>query len=364
MLQPTVEFVLGAMQSGGATPEQSARSAVQFLQVAVVALALVLVLVSLLVVLAVLRRTRPQAPGAEARPSLPADAWSEAGRRAEPATRFYRLTPEGGVAEPDEASLPVRNAQSFPDGSRPVVVITGGTRRVGRAIADQFARAGCDLVITFRRSEADAARAADDLCQLGVAVHVRRLDLTDLDAVTATADELARELPRADVLVHNASVYRRTPLEKLDAGAAEEAWRVHALGPLLLTRALAGRLAESKLAGGGSVIAMLDIHALGQPRAGYAAYSMSKAALAEMVRSLARELAPRVRVNGVAPGVVAWPDEGPEARASAQREYLARVPLGRAGTPDDAAGAVRWLALEAPYITGQIVRVDGGRFMG
>jgi pteridine reductase len=138
-------------------------------------------------------------------------------------------------------------------------------------------------------------------------------------------------------------------------------YRVNALGPLLLTKALAGAMRESEMAGGGAVVAMCDIHAMGLPRSGFAGYAMSKAALVEMVRSLARELAPRVRVNGVAPGVVAWPEAGYEADAGAQAAYLKRVPLGRAGTPEDAAGVVCWLALEATYLTGQVVRVDGGR---
>jgi pteridine reductase len=108
---------------------------------------------------------------------------------------------------------------------------------------------------------------------------------------------------------------------------------------------------------------MVDMHALGRPRMGMSAYAMSKAALVEMVRSLARELAPAVRVNGVAPGVVAWPESGYEADRAMQQRYLERVPMKRAGTPEDAAGAVRWLALEAPYVTGEIIRVDGGRWL-
>jgi pteridine reductase len=91
---------------------------------------------------------------------------------------------------------------------------------------------------------------------------------------------------------------------------------------------------------------------------------MSKAALEEMVRSLARDLAPNVRVNGVAPGVVAWPDSGHESEASEQARYLKRVPLGRAGEPEDAAKAVVWLALDATYVTGDVIRVDGGRWLG
>jgi pteridine reductase len=173
---------------------------------------------------------------------------------------------------------------------------------------------------------------------------------------------LAWDLPRCDVLVHNASVYGPTPLEMMSAETAQLFWKVNTLAPLLLTKLLAGRLAESTLPGGGAVVAMADIHAAGRPRRGFAAYSMSKAALVEMVQTLARELAPKVRVNAVAPGVVAWPEDGKESEADKQA-YLKRVPLERAGTPEEAAEAVRWLALEAHYTTGQVVRVDGGRFL-
>ncbi|MBZ0173377.1 MAG: SDR family oxidoreductase, partial [Phycisphaerales bacterium] len=133
------------------------------------------------------------------------------------------------------------------------------------------------------------------------------------------------------------------------------------LSPLALSAALAGALASSPLPGRGAIVAMLDIHAEGLPRAGHAAYAMSKAALGAMVRSLAVDLAPSVRVNGVAPGVVAWPEVGPEADPTMQERYLSQVPLGRAGAPQDAAGAVAFLALDAAYTTGHVLRVDGGR---
>lgn len=343
------------------------RSAVQLIEVVVVALALVLVLVSLLVVLAVLRRTRP--PGSVLKSptrTSARDAWAEAGKRAEPETKRFVVDEHGQIIEApsDGTPLPVRNAQNTPDGRRPVAVVTGGSKRVGLAIATALARAGCDLVITYLHSADDAAHAADELCQLGVAVRTVRVDLGDPAETDRVGGELAGELKRVDVLVHNASVYEKTPLEAMEAPDAERAWRVNALAPLLLTRRLAPRLKESPLPAGGSVVAMLDIHALGLSRAGYSAYAMSKAALAEMVRSLARELAPDVRVNGVAPGVVSWPETGPESRERFQAEYLARVPLGRAGEPEEAAEAVRWLALDAAYVTGQIIRVDGGRSTG
>ncbi|MFN0134363.1 MAG: SDR family oxidoreductase [Phycisphaerales bacterium] len=247
--------------------------------------------------------------------------------------------------------------------ARPVALVTGGVRRVGLAIARSLARAGCDLVLTYR-SDADEARAAaTDIETLGARARIEPLDLSDLTAVEAFGARMARDLPRLDVVIHNASMYARTPLATLTDDAVLAHYRVNAAAPLLLTRHLAARLAESPRAGGGSVVAIADMHVLGRPRRDLAAYSMSKAALVEMVRVLARELAPRVRVNAIAPGVVAFPETGAESEAEFQAQYLARVPLGRAGTPEDAAEVVRFLGLDAAYVTGEIVRVDGGRWL-
>ena len=252
---------------------------------------------------------------------------------------------------------------------RPVALITGGARRVGRAIAFALARAGCDVIITFRGSDREARTLLEEVRPLGARGACERLDLSDLVAVRGFAAGFARSHARLDVLVHNASVYEPSPLESLARTpgpgevSADEMLTVNAVAPLVLTAGLAGLLRSSVLPGGGAVVAMCDIHAMGRPRRDHAAYSMSKAALAEMVRSLARDLAPGVRVNGVAPGVVAWPEAGAEADPAMQERYLSRVPLGRAGTPEDAAEAVRWLALEARYTTGQVVRVDGGRWL-
>jgi pteridine reductase len=247
---------------------------------------------------------------------------------------------------------------------RPLAIVTGAARRVGLATARALSRSGLDLVITYRESEEEARAAAAELGGLGASIRLERVDLDDLAAVEALGSRLAAELPRVDVLVHNASVYGPTPLAAVTADELLRQYRINAAAPVLLTKHLAPRLAESPRPGGGAVVAMCDIHAMGRPRREFSAYAMSKASLAEMVRTLARELAPRVRVNGVAPGVVAFPDSGYESDPEMQRRYLSRVPLGRSGTPEDAAEAVRWLALEAHYITGEIVRVDGGRWLG
>ncbi len=254
------------------------------------------------------------------------------------------------------------------NGRRPIAIITGATvpGRVGLASACELARAGCDVVITHRagaaqplQTQLDAAREAIRLA--GGTARVEAVDLADSREAEHWALELAAALPRADVLVHNASMYAPTASETLSVDEAHRFFAVNALAPLLVTRALAGRLAASPLPGGASVITMCDIHAmgeLGQARRGHAAYSMSKAALYELTLVLARELAPRIRVNGVAPGVVAF---AAHENPAFQAQYLARVPLGRSGSPEEAARVVRWLALEATYCTGQVVRVDGGR---
>lgn len=246
------------------------------------------------------------------------------------------------------------------EGTRPVACVTGGARRVGRAIALELARRGCDLAVTYRRSGDAAGRLLGDAAAFGASVRVDRLELDDPEEVEAYGAALGAS-SRVDILVHNASLYASTPLADQTAEGALRMFRVNALGPMLLTKQLAARLAASPLNGGGAVVGMADIHAMGLPRSGFAGYAMSKAALVEMIRSLARELAPRVRVNGVAPGVVAWPEEGHESDERAQEAYLKRVPLGRAGTPEDAAATVAWLALDAAYVTGQIIRLDGGR---
>jgi pteridine reductase len=241
---------------------------------------------------------------------------------------------------------------------RPLALVTGGAKRVGRAICEELTRVGCEVILTYHTSEDAAQRTARELKARAI-----RLDLGDLDDVARVGERLARSAGRLDVLVHNASVYSPSPLHELDAEEALRHYRVNALAPALLTKSLAVALRASTLPGGGSVVAMADIHAMGRPRKEFLAYSMSKAALVEMVRTLARELAPQVRVNAIAPGVVAWPEEGYESDREAQDAYLKRVPLGRAGTPDDAAKAVRWLALDATYITGEVIRLDGGRWL-
>lgn len=243
-------------------------------------------------------------------------------------------------------------------------IVTGAARRVGRAVALELAAAGWDLLLTYRtrRDEAlgtaerarEVARDAGRSC----AAEALHLDLEDLGAVERFGREAA--VRGCDALVLSAASYRRTPFGTIAADDAERELRANAVAPLVLSQALAPALARSALPGGGAIVAFGDIHAAGRPRRSFAPYLMSKAALHAMVEALALELAPAVRVNAIAPGVVAWPDDAPAEERAA---YEARIPLARPGTPEDAARLVRSIVEDLPYVTGTLIRLDGGRWL-
>lgn len=238
-----------------------------------------------------------------------------------------------------------------------VALVTGGARRVGRAVALRLAEAGCDVAITFHSSDADAQEVVRSIAALGRRGWASRVDLSDPSCVDQVREELLDHAGRLDVLVHNAAEFTATPWGTL---TAEQWWRqmtVNALTPVLLTQSLRDELAADE---GGRVVFFADIHVMGRSRRNYAAYNASKAAVLEMTHTLAVEMAPRVTVNAVAPGVVAWAEGMSDEEKAA---YLKRVPLQRPGTPEDAATAVLYLIRDADYLTGQVIRVDGGRWL-
>lgn len=253
-------------------------------------------------------------------------------------------------------------------GSRGTALVTGASRRVGRAIAVELARSGFGLILTHRargaecaetaRLATDAARAAGHSVETACVA----LELGDVAGAEsfARAVEAARVARGAslDAIVHNASAYEETPLGAIDPAVVERFHRIEVVSPLVITERLRGALASSRIEGGGAVVFFSDVHALGRARRGFAAYNLAKSAVEALARQLAVELAPAVRVHCVAPGVVMWPDDFPEDR---KPEILARTPLGRAGTPEEAARLVRFLIVEATYSTGGTITIDGGR---
>lgn len=237
-----------------------------------------------------------------------------------------------------------------------IALVTGGARRVGAAITRELHRAGCRVVIHYRRSRADADALAVELNgQRPGSAAVESADLAD---VAQCADLVARAVARwggLDVLVNNASTFRPTPVGGTEEADWDELFATNAKAPFFLAQAAAPSLSARR----GAIVNLIDIHAA-RPLKGHPVYCAAKAALAMLTRSLARELGPAVRVNGVAPGAVAWPESGMPDHIKAQ--IVDAAALKRAGTPEDVAGAVRFLALDAPFVTGQIIAVDGGRF--
>jgi pteridine reductase len=235
-----------------------------------------------------------------------------------------------------------------------VALITGAARRVGRAIAERLADAGFDIAFTFLRSSGAADDLARSIREKGRQYLSIQADLEDpLPAARHVAREFSQRFSRLDVLVNNASIYLPDPVGEEVAAMSRRMQAIHVDSPLLLARALLPALK----AAGGSIINMVDLQAE-RPIAGYLAYCASKAGLWNLTLGLARQLAPDVRVNGIAPGVVEWQSDLPEDQ---RQKYLRRVPLARAGTPEDVARAVEFLTTGAPYVTGQILRLDGGR---
>jgi pteridine reductase len=233
-----------------------------------------------------------------------------------------------------------------------VALITGAAKRVGRAVALNLADAGFDIAFTYLSSQKPADELTAEIRAKGRQSLAIQADLTDPKAaVSAIATQIASKFTRLDVLMNNASIF--TPDDPSDPDQSRRFWSIHVESPLLLARKFQSILETA----GGSIINMVDLQAE-KPIPGYLAYCASKAGLWNLTLGLARKLAPRVRVNGIAPGVVEWP-EG--FALQQQDQYLRRVPLARPGTPEDVASTVRFLTLEAPYITGQIIRLDGGR---
>jgi pteridine reductase len=238
--------------------------------------------------------------------------------------------------------------------NRKVALVTGGARRVGRAIVERLAGAGFDIAFTYNKSRSQAQDLADSLTAAGRRIAMIHADFTEPEsAVAALAQSFRVQFDQLDVLVNNASVYEASSLHGATLDQGRRFWAVHVETPLLLLRHFDKMLRASR----GHVINMSDLLAE-RPWPQYLVYSASKAALSNLTLSLARELAPEVTVNAIAPGVVEWPEDYPEEE---RRKYLKRVPLARAGTPQDVANLVHFLCTEGSYITGQIIRLDGGR---
>jgi pteridine reductase len=237
------------------------------------------------------------------------------------------------------------------------VLVTGAARRIGAAIARTLHAAGARVVLHCNRSrpEAEALAATLNGARPGSAAVVQG-DLTQPARIPALVAEARQAFGRLDGLVNNASAFYATPLGSIGERDWDELIGSNLRAPLFLAQAAAPWLRETE----GAIVNIVDIHAE-RPLKDFVVYSIAKSGLAGLTRSLALELGPRVRVNGVAPGAILWPDDGAGFSAEEKARIVAQTPAGRIGIPEEVAGAVKYLLFDAPFVTGQILAVDGGR---
>jgi pteridine reductase len=241
--------------------------------------------------------------------------------------------------------------------SRSVALVTGSARRIGAAIARRLHAAGYDLALHYRGSADDAQALATELEGARAdSTLLLQADLAEFDRLPELVAKTIGRFGRLDALVNNASGFHPTPFGTTTPAQWDELFAINARAPFFLSQAAAPHLANAN----GAIVNIADIHAE-RPLREHAVYAMSKAALLHMTRSLALELAPKVRVNAVSPGAILWPEGGKDP--DAQAALLARTPLGRIGTPQEIAEAVLWLLQDARYCTGQTLHVDGGRML-
>jgi pteridine reductase len=239
--------------------------------------------------------------------------------------------------------------------SRKVALVTGAARRIGAAIARTLHGAGYDLALHYHRSQADMCSLQAELEESRAdSVMTLQADLADAAVPGRMIGNTLERFGRLDALVNNASAFFASPLETTTTEQWDSLFATNARAPFLLCQAATKPLRDT----GGSIVNLSDLHAA-RPRPDILAYAASKAALEALTRGMAATLGPQVRVNAVAPGAILWP-EG-EGDTEARDAMLARTPLARTGTVEEIAEAVRWLLMDAGFVTGQVLRVDGGR---
>ncbi|MEJ2361633.1 MAG: pteridine reductase [Gammaproteobacteria bacterium] len=235
-----------------------------------------------------------------------------------------------------------------------VVLITGAAHRIGATTARYLHAAGCNIILHYLSSRSPAQALQQELnAQRENSVVLVQADLLANNALNALVKEAHNAWQRLDVLVNNASTFYRTPIGSANDQHWNDLFGTNVKAPFFLAQAAAPFLRKHH----GCIINMVDIHAR-RPLKEYSIYSMAKAALETMTKALARELGPEIRVNGVAPGAILWPDDIDEVT---KQRIVSKTFLKRKGEPEDIAKAIRFIIEDAPYMTGQILSIDGGR---
>lgn len=241
--------------------------------------------------------------------------------------------------------------------ARRVAAITGGAKRIGGAIATHLHHLGFDIALHFRSSRDSAQALADTLCgDRADSCCLFQADLQDQKQVAALTEELLGCYRSIDLLVNNASGFTTTPIETCTPVQFDNMLDTNLRGPYFLIQGLLPAMRS----GNASIVNILDVH-VDRPLRDFNAYGAAKAGLASLTRSLAVELGPDIRVNGVSPGAILWPEEDDTYDISMREDTLRNTPLKRLGEPMDIARTVGFLTNDAPFITGEIIVVDGGR---
>ncbi|MDX1492367.1 MAG: pteridine reductase [Pseudohongiellaceae bacterium] len=242
-----------------------------------------------------------------------------------------------------------------------VTLITGAARRLGAAMARRFHQEGHSIIVHYNSSDKAARQVCEQLNEhrSNSAITIQAA-LNSKQDIEALAQQSIAWRGHVDVLINNASSYYPTPLGSCTQAQWDDLFASNLKGAFFLTQALAPALREAE----GCVLNMTDIYAdTGLPE--HAPYVMAKAGVKAMTKTLARELAPKVRVNGISPGAILWPDTPPDAAQLAKQQHiLSTIPLARTGNEDDIANVAWFLCTQASYVSGQTIRVDGGRSLG
>jgi pteridine reductase len=238
-----------------------------------------------------------------------------------------------------------------------VVLITGGAKRVGAAIGRLLHAGGANLMIHYRSSVEEARALQNELNAIRPdSVALIQADLLDVSGLPSLINKTVATFGGLDVLVNNASSFYPTPVGTITVKDWDNLMGSNLMAPMFLSQAAAPELRKRH----GCIVNIADIHAE-RPMKSYVVYSVAKAGVVGLTKSLARELGPHVRVNAVAPGPIMWPEDDPNFDEVSRQRIVSHTILKTAGGPDDIARAVRFFAIDAPYVTGQVLAVDGGR---
>ena len=239
-----------------------------------------------------------------------------------------------------------------------VILVTGAARRIGAAIVTRLHEDGAAVAIHYRSSAKDADELAARLNAVRPdSAATFQADLLDLQRIPALVAAVCDWHGRLDALVNNASTFYPTPVGSITEAHWDDLMGSNLKAPLFLSQAVTRELEKRR----GAIVNIVDIHS-DRPLRNHAVYGPAKAGLAMLTRSLAKDLAPSIRVNGVSPGAILWPEDG--LSDAAQQSILRQVPLQRPGNPEDIADCILYLLRDAEYVTGQIIAVDGGRSVG